>query len=372
MKSTGAKISFDYIFLIMRANRFPTGIISSNLIVYGTMHALIDATCAGVIFTISKKELVSTPDFYNLVLLYGILAFGLQALLGLALDYYKAPRVTALAGCILTGVSTFLFWFFPFWGVVLAGLGNALFHIGGGTISLNLTPQKATAPGIFVAPGAFGLFAGTLIGKSGLFTAWPFLVLLFIFSILMFAIRKPEIDYDRKRETEKKLNYFGIIFLFIFLAVAIRSLVGFVLVFPWKSNSLLALLLTMGVVLGKASGGILADKIGWVKVAVGASLWSIPFLVFGANIYYLAIFGIFLFNMTMPITLTALSNMLPGRPAFAFGLTCLALLLGDFPILMGYGEILNYPLLIFAVILASASCLNSGLQMLLKNDLFPE
>jgi hypothetical protein len=43
------------------------------------------------------------------------------------------------------------------------------------------------------------------------------------------------------------------------------------------------------------------------------------------------IFGIFLFNMTMPITLVVISNTFQGRQGFAFGLTTLALIIGALP-----------------------------------------
>jgi hypothetical protein len=79
---------------------------------------------------------------------------------------------------ILIGTSTVIYLWLPFAAVIFAGIGNALFYIGGGTISLSLIPRKATAPGIFVAPGALGVLVGTLLGKSGNFSAWPLLLAL--------------------------------------------------------------------------------------------------------------------------------------------------------------------------------------------------
>ena len=37
-----------------------------------------------------------------------------------------------------------------------------MFHAGGGCISLNLGKGKSKLPGIFVAPGAVGLFLGSI------------------------------------------------------------------------------------------------------------------------------------------------------------------------------------------------------------------
>ena len=337
--------------------------IVSNLFVYGTMHALVDAICAGVVFSILKNQIVDTQTFFILVILYNVIAFGLQFIFGLISDYFKSPRLVALIGVVLTAVSAFMFMIFPIIAIIFIGIGNALFHVGGGSISLNLTPNKASAPGIYVAPGALGLLVGTLLGKSGQFIAWPFVLGLIILGILMFVIKKPEINYERKINKKNKLNYFELILFLVFLSVTIRSLVGMILVFPWKVDINLLIILTIAVVLGKALGGILADKFGWIKVAVGALILSIPFLIFGANIPVLAIIGMFLFNITMPITLVAISNILPGRPGFAFGLTCLALIIGALPSFFSIKQTLSNDWFIFSVISISAISLYFGLRL---------
>jgi FSR family fosmidomycin resistance protein-like MFS transporter len=259
---------------------------------------------------------------------------------------------------------------FPVAAVVFAGLGNALFHVGGGSVSLNLTPRKASAPGIFVATGAIGIFLGTLLGKGGQFVAWPFILALFILCIMMFIIRKPEMNYDRKEIPANKTNHFELILLLVLLSIAIRSLVGTMLVFPWKTSLDLAIVLTAAIVLGKGLGGILADKFGWIKIAIGSLILSIPLLILGANVPFLAIIGMFLFNITMPITLTAISNIMPGRPGFAFGITCLALVIGALPSLIFSDlirEFLGEQLFTFLIIVVSAIALYYALHKYFKN-----
>jgi len=338
--------------------------ISANLFVYGITHALVDFICGAVLFSIfANKIITDLPEFINLVILYSILAFGLQIIFGFFTDYFKSPRITALIGCILTGISAFLFLSFPILAVIFAGIGNALFHVGGGSISLNLTPKKVTAPGIYVAPGAIGLFLGVMLGKGGQFIAWPFILFLVILCILMFIVKKPEMNYIKEKIEKSKINYFELILFLVFLSIAIRSLVGMVMIFPWKVNIELAVILTIAIVLGKGLGGILADKFGWIKIGVGALALSIPFLVFGATIPFVAIIGMFLFNITMPITLVAISNILPGRPGFAFGITCLALIIGAFPTFdSGVKQLLGGKLFIFIIIIISALALYFGLK----------
>jgi len=339
-----------------------------NLLVYGTLHLLVDAICVATLFSISTAKLSEGASFSFLVALYGVLAFGFQAPLGVLLDRFRSPRFAVFLGCFISTCAALIYVSFPLLSVILAGLGNALFHIGGGTIILNLDPHNATSPGIFVAPGALGLLIGTVVGKGGIFFVWIFVTLLFVFGVIGLTVKKVEIDYDRK-EGISGLNYFFLIFFFLFTAIAFRSLIGFTLVFPWKTDLSLVFLLTLGIIGGKALGGIAADRIGWVRVAVGASLLSIPFLIFGSQFWYLAIIGMMLFNMTMPITMVALYEMFPGRPAYAFGLTCLALLLGAVPVYMGYKYFFE-SFLISAIIFASASFLNTGLTMLLENGSF--
>jgi FSR family fosmidomycin resistance protein-like MFS transporter len=341
--------------------------ISANLLVYGTTHAVVDGVCAAVIFSILRNQIDSTIDFISLIILYNILAFGLQIIFGFVADYFKSPRAVALLGCVLTGISAVTFLTFPIMAIIFAGLGNALFHVGGGSVSLNLTPKKATAPGIYVAPGALGLLVGTMLGKSGQFIAWPFVLILAVLCIFMFIIKKPEMNYKREEIIKKELNYFGLILLLVFLSIAVRSLVGSVLVFPWKTNFDLLIVLTGAVVLGKGLGGILADKFGWIKIAVGSLILSIPFLVFGANIPILAIVGMFLFNITMPITLVAISNIFPGRPGFAFGITCLALIIGAFPAFFSVKQVLANNWFVFGIIIISASALYYALKIYYKN-----
>lgn len=342
--------------------------IVSNLMAYGITHAVVDATCAAVIFSIPVIQAAPAPEFLSLVILYNVLAFGLQAVFGLVTDYLHSPKITALSGCVLTGISAVIFSFSPVLAVILISIGNALFHVGGGSISLNLTPKKATAPGIFVAPGAIGVLVGTLIGKSGNYVAWQFVLLLFILCVIILLVKEPEIDYGRQSLDQKnKVNYFELILVLVLLSVAVRSLVGSVLIFPWKSEMLLLVVLTVAVVLGKSLGGILADRFGWMRIGIGSLLLSIPLLVFGANIPFLAIAGIFLFNITMPVTLVTISNILPGRSAFAFGLASLALIFGALPVFSTSKQFLGSGWIVFLTILVSSVALYYGLSLYFKS-----
>ena len=60
--------------------------------------------------------------------------------------------------------------------------------------------------------------------------------------------------------------------------------------------------------------------------------------------------GMFALNITMPITLVAVTDVLPGREGFSFGLTCAALIAGALPALVIAQARLSDPLVTAAVL----------------------
>ena len=148
----------------------------------------------------------------------------------------------------------------------------------------------------------------------------------------------------------------------ILLSIAVRALLGFLVGFPWETQPGLLIALTLAAVAGKALGGILADRWGWLRGGRRVAVAALPLLACGATHPAAAITGILLLNLTMPVTLAATVEALPGYPGFAFGLTCLALLLGAMPALLGVS--MSGPIFVSAVILLSAAALYHGLRML--------
>jgi FSR family fosmidomycin resistance protein-like MFS transporter len=73
------------------------------------------------------------------------------------------------------------------------------------------------------------------------------------------------------------------------------------------------------------------------------------------------ILAILLFNMTMPITLTALSNILYHNKGMAFGLLTFALFIGVLPVFWGYTGVFN-PYGLFAITMFSALVLYEGIK----------
>jgi FSR family fosmidomycin resistance protein-like MFS transporter len=335
---------------------------SSNLLGYSFIHLIVDLISAAIIFNILFLG-ENFSDWFFLAILYNVLAFGTQAIFGYALDTFRKPKQGALFSMALLSFAVALIYISPAFSVIFAGLGNALFHVSGGTISLNLTPKKATAPGIYVSLGALGLFMGTLIGKMTSFISFICLPLILLSLVIISVTRQPKIDYSKKSCP----NYSNLLILLFLIVIVSRAFVGSMLSFPWKSNIWLAFVLILAIVLGKSLGGFLADKLGWIKVSVGGLLLSAPLFFFGSQIPAVALLGSFLFNFTMPVTLVALSNTLQGNPGFAFGLTTLALLLGALPGLIGLDKLQSVYLL--GIILITAGILYASLNLLSKKDI---
>ena len=326
------------------------------LTVYGLAHAIVDASCILLVLGgIDVKE--NLPTF---IIIYNTLAFGLQLPFGLLLDKLQRPGIFAMAGCSLLIISLMLV-LHPFAATIIAGIGNALFHVGGGTVSLNLKPGKAALPGVFVAPGGIGLFAGGLVAKFYGYPYKPFIILLLTSILLIFLIRKAPVSYETRKE--KPVDYTALAVLFLLITVCIRSAVGLSVSFPWKSDIALLVTLTVFITLGKGLGGFIADYFGWIKISVGGLAISAIIMFWGAHYPMLGIFGMFLFNFTMPVTLVAISNMLPGRPGFSFGLTTLAILAGAFPNYLNFSHLLPKEIELLLLTLCSALCLFLGLRL---------
>jgi len=335
-------------------------VIWSNLSVYSAAHALVDAACAATLFAMVALGGEDPQQLFQLILAYDVIAFSTQPIFGLLVDKFKLPAQAAALGLVLVALSTLLT-SVPVAAVVIAGLGNAIFHVGGGVAILNLAPGKASLPGVYVAPGALGLTLGILLGKSGHFAAWPFVVALLLTAVLVWVLPRP--GFPAPRELPGNLRWFEAVILLLLLSVAIRSLVGMSLVLPWKTDTTLLIILTLSVVLGKALGGVLADRFGWTLVAVGGLTLSAPLLAFFPSVPTVAIAGTFLFNLSMPVTLVGLVGMLPGKGGFAFGLTTLALIFGALPSFTPLRSFTGQQVFVFVTIIISVVALYGGLRL---------
>lgn len=316
--------------------------------VYSFSHFAVDLGCAFAVFSASST---GTLGF----LLYNFFAFAMQMPMGLLADIWGKNKLFALTGTVIVGICCCL----PSLDLVstcLLGLGNGLFHIGGGTDILNRSNGKSAPLGFFVSPGAFGVYLGTIMGKSG----WNHLLiaamlLLTCGGMLVFCREAAPMPNGPTRFPDRQVLLPAAL---LFAVVVLRSYGGMTASFEWKTGGA-AFAAVGAVVLGKAFGGILADRFGSQRVSLcSLGLSALLFLLGDAAPAGLA--ALLLFNMTMPVTLHALAQRMSGLQGFSFGLLTFALFLGFLPSYFGADSI-SSPMM-GLVSLVSAALLLPGLK----------
>ena len=332
-----------------------------NITIYGIFHLFVDLCCAAVVYSYIGK--IDIEELIALVLLYNGIAFGLQPVIGLFADKTGFVRNYALIGCGILALS-FCFLKIPTAAVCIAALGNAFYHIGGGSVALRLSGGKSLLSGLFVAPGAIGLFFGAFLWKI------PSFELLWLSGLMVGGMLIISM-FDEPTEVKQAFKFDGSKFLLvltallILISVGIRSFVGLSYGFSQNNIFHLMFLFIFAVAAGKAFGGLFADKFGMFNTSVTALLISLPLLYYAHNPVF-EIIGMFLFNFTMPVTLTALADMMPDKKGFAFGLTTLFLLIGAIPPIL-YRITISHNLIFVMTVSVSIIVTAIGLKIFEKN-----
>lgn len=330
--------------------------------VYSLAHFCVDFGCAFFIYS----RFLNPWQWTLCLVLYNFCAFAMQAPLGLLADKLNRNAVLAAAGCVIVALSAFLSKYAVL-ACVIAGIGNALFHLGGGIDTLNDCGKRCGKLGVFVSPGAFGIFFGTKLGRAKSLPFYAVMAALFLAALLILLMASRHDLLKRSRNVPVSFDGItspGVIpaAVCFFLVVCLRSFAGSSMAFPWKSVGKWAVINTCAVVFGKTAGGFLADRFGAVRsswVTLGAS--AVLFLF--ADHPAAGVLAVFLFNMTMPVTLGALGRMLPGVKGFAFGMLTLALFVGLVPII-AVPSLAGLPPYIYSLAaILSAGLLHFGFRM---------
>ena len=130
--------------------------------IYSINHFIIDFASAILIFnfvnTITYNKFILSIS----ILLYNFFAFAMQFPLGILADKLNKNALFSAIGCLIMLVAFSVFKL-PIISCILAGIGNAMYHLGGGIDVLNISDGKAGFSGIFVSTGAMGIFLGSRI-----------------------------------------------------------------------------------------------------------------------------------------------------------------------------------------------------------------
>ncbi len=325
--------------------------------IYGAAHFLVDLACAYLMFS----GIYGSENWYLCLLLYNFCAFAMQMPMGILADYKNRNAYLAVFGCVLVaaayvpgtavtmavrnGTAGSMMETVGLWSAgaasVMAGLGNGLFHIGGGLDVLNKSKKSAGMLGFFVAPGALGIYAGTALGNGAVQSGeWPALLLLPAALGIFWCAKKKNIWQNSGNQPFSLLldrpvlagawKQAAAAVICLFFVVVLRSYLGIIQDFPWKESTGAGMVLVCAAAVGKTAGGFLADIAGFKKTAV--------FSLAASGVLYLCSFhpaagilAVFFWNMTMPLTLWAVAKLMPNAKGFSFGLLTFALFLGFCP-----------------------------------------
>jgi len=291
---------------------------------YSAAHFAVDLCCAMLVLPAAR----AASDKAMALLIYNFCAFAMQLPIGVLADRYGGGRYFSAAGCLTVALGGLLP--SPMLTAVVCGLGNAAFHIGGGADVMAVT-EGAKYLGIYVSPGAMGIFLGALASRAGRSLAAFAACLMLACAVAIMTCCKdgagpgsPELP--RGREQWLRL-------MSLLTVVVLRSYGGGIMSFPWKTGAW-AWIAALCVVGGKCIGGFASDRFGEVRSATVTLSAAAAALIFSAFPLPGAL-GLLLFNMSMPVTLYAARDILREGRATAFGLLTLGLFLGMLPAFSG-------------------------------------
>ncbi len=305
---------------------------------YTLLHCIVDFCCIYFMMYFVRPACIyhdtATSQWLFYIVLYNFIAFAGQLPVGILGDYWErnAEMVGSSLLLLLVAYLGRLFFSLPILpAILLIGVANAFFHIGGGRAALQHRENTCGTVGIFVATGAFGVYGGKwFVGKSDFLPILVCILLAVLFLVQCVVCRRTERKRCHFQMTTTNGSWSLLLAVCCILVVVLRSFSGTVFSFPWSSGWL-TLLLTVAVVLGKAVGGILADRFGMQRTVL-VSLTCSALLFLGANaVSVMGLLAVFLFNMTMPITLSLLAMQFPQAKGTAFGALTFAIFLGLLP-----------------------------------------
>lgn len=283
------------------------------LILNAFAHFLTDAVCAAALF---GPIAAAGGDFSFALIIYNTVAFTAQCVAGMLMDALRRHERLAALGLAVCALGALL----PLPGLAaaaLVGLGNCIFHVAGGTVTLKGS-SSAGPLGVFVAPGAVGLALGTLWPGLRL---WLCAAALVAASVMWLAARG---ESELKRFEPGRHVPWGAVAA-LTLAVAVRAIGGCAAEFPWKTGAAMSLVTALFVFAGKSLGGLVCDKTGPTRTALISIPAAAVLTAFCAAWAAPALAGQLLVNLTMPVTLWLIYRAMPESPGFAFGLAAAAL-----------------------------------------------
>ena len=192
-------------------------------ILLGAIHFLVDAASNFVVVGLLPSRF---EEWFPHLLAYNALAFALQPVLGVLADRVQHPWETTILGVFLSAAALLAGAPQVALTVLLAGIGNALFHVGAGILVANHAPGRAGGFGVFIAPGALGVAVGTVAARRYPALAfWPILAGLGVALPLLAYLARVQPSTAPEHLQEPRTGTL-IPALLLLLAIAMRALLG--------------------------------------------------------------------------------------------------------------------------------------------------
>ncbi|MCP4422408.1 MAG: MFS transporter [Chloroflexi bacterium] len=334
----------------------------NSLLILGLAHGAADSVTGFLLG--SLPQTMATLQLSLLILLFNALAFGSQPALGFIADRIRRPRLVALIGLALHAVSILCLPYQIHLAVILAGMGSAAFHVGGGALAVSATQGKAIGPGIFAAPGVAGVAIGGALAVTGQPVGWLFLLLLGILGLGIQRAEMPDIPYSQQPSGHGDIfEGHDLIMLVLLLAIALRSAIWTTYQFLLQGDVSVLVLLGVAAAIGKLLGGIIGDRIGWRQWAVSALTGSTLLLTLAPDQLWALTIGLALLQSATPIAMAATAQLIPANPGIAAGLTLgFAIILGGIPPMLGFSPMMGSPPVVTLIALAAAGTLWWAIQ----------
>ena len=159
---------------------------NTSLLTYAAAHFLVDFACGYILYAMFTEGEITAATAAGIFLLYNLLAFGTQFIFGAISDKLRSNgRLFAVIGIVATAIGLFIGSENVDLTVCLVGLGNACFHVGGGTDSI-CEGRGMTRAGIFVSTGALGVAFGCKFGEKLLFPKAFYIIALVFMAVIDF------------------------------------------------------------------------------------------------------------------------------------------------------------------------------------------
>lgn len=306
----------------------------SGLLAFLTvLHPAVDA-CSATVLVIGGLS-------WKRIFVYNAIAFAVQFPLGVMLD--ARPRWTkmglgmsllltlagvACAACGLAGLSVLPV---GLMALVLACLGNALFHLLAGKTILEGEDGRGGPIGLFISTGALGLFAGLrLAAGHGLACLSGFGAAIVVVGLMVWCRGLGRMPLARTRLSCAG-SFAELILIGLFVLVAWRSWTGLAAVKMTNAAGLsFAGAGAAAVWAGKAAGGFLGDRFGHWRVTVVSVFGSLVLCVLSRpeqTVVWLLL--LFVAQLATGPVLSLMYDKAGRAGGTAFGLNCLGLFMGS-------------------------------------------